>query len=359
MKKTVLNQNHVNLGAKMVDFAGFEMPVQYSGITLEHFAVREKAGLFDVSHMGEFSIKGENALPLLQKITSNDVSQLIDGGIQYSTLLNENGGVVDDLLVYKIKDHDYFLVVNASNIEKDWNWISQNNTDEAEMQNLSDDISLLALQGPKAQQILQKLTRVRLADISYYHFTRGTVAGIDEVCISNTGYTGAGGFELYVPNSQAVHLWEKLLEAGKDEGLIPCGLASRDTLRLEKGFCLYGNELSDDTTPIEAGLGWITKTGKGDFLGKEKILNQKNNGVSRKLVGFELLDRGIPRHGYQVFNSEGSCIGEVTSGTMSPIKKSGIGIAYVKPEYARAGSEIFIGIRDKKLKAQTVKMPFV
>ncbi len=359
MKRTTLYQNHVDLGAKIVDFAGFEMPVQYSGINNEHFAVREKAGLFDVSHMGEFSIKGEKALDLIQKVTSNDASKLIDGGIQYSTLLNEKGGIVDDLLVYKIKENDYFLVVNASNIEKDWNWISKNNTDGAEMKNLSDELSLLALQGPKALEILKKLTSVDLTSLPYYHFTFGTVDGIENILISNTGYTGAGGFELYIPNQYTEKLWTDLLTQGEEYGILPCGLAARDTLRLEKGFCLYGNELNDSTTPIEAGLGWITKLDKGNFLGKEILAEQKTNGVSRKLVGFELIDRGIPRHEYKVFNSEGQEIGEVTSGTMSPIKKIGIGIAYVKPEYDKLGNEIFIEVRDKKLKAQVVKMPFL
>ncbi len=359
MKRTVLYPDHVRLGAKIVDFAGFEMPVQYSGINNEHFAVREKAGLFDVSHMGEFSIKGEKALNLIQKLTSNDASKLVDGGIQYSTLLNEKGGIVDDLLIYKIKDNDYFLVVNASNIEKDWNWISKNNIEGAEMKNLSEELSLLALQGPKALEILKKLTSVDLDSLKYYHFTFGTVDGIENVLISNTGYTGAGGFELYIPNQYAEKLWKDLLSNGEEQGILPCGLAARDTLRLEKGFSLYGNELTDSTTPIEAGLGWITKLDKGDFLGKEILTEQKTRGTSRKLVGFELIDRGIPRHEYKVFNVEGQEIGEVTSGTMSPVKKIGIGIAYIKPEYAGIGTEIYIEIRDKKLKAQVVKMPFV
>lgn len=359
MKRTVLYQNHVDLGAKIVDFAGFEMPVQYSGINNEHFAVREKAGLFDVSHMGEFSIKGEQALNLIQKVTSNDASKLSDGGIQYSTLLNKNGGIVDDLLIYKIKDNDYLLVVNASNIEKDWNWIVANNTEGAELKNLSEELSLLALQGPEALTILKKLTATDLDSLPYYHFMFGTVDGIENVLISNTGYTGAGGFELYIPNQYAVKLWDDLLAAGKEQGILPCGLASRDTLRLEKGFSLYGNELNDETTPIEAGLGWVTKLDKGDFLGKEILSEQKANGVSKKLAGFEMIDRGIPRHEYKVFNAEGAEIGVVTSGTMSPMKKTGIGIAYVKPEYSKTGTEIFIEVRDKKLKAQVVKMPFV
>jgi len=359
LKKTALYQEHIDLGAKMVDFAGFEMPVQYSGINNEHLAVREKVGLFDVSHMGEFSLKGEKSLALIQKITSNDASKLENGGVQYSALLNENGGIVDDLLVYKIKENDYFLVVNASNIDKDWSWISQNNTDGAEMKNLSNDLSLIALQGAKAMEVLKKLTPVDLTLLKYYHFTFGTVAGIDNVLISNTGYTGSGGFELCLPNEQAQKLWTALLKEGEEQGILPCGLAARDTLRLEKGFCLYGNELDDNTTPIEAGLGWITKLDKGSFLGKEILTRQKSEGVSKKLIGFELIDRGIPRHQYKIFDAQNNEIGVVTSGTMSPIKKIGIGMAYVKPEFSKIETEIFIEIRDKKLKARVVKMPFV
>ena len=359
MKRTALYQEHIDLGAKMVDFAGFEMPVQYSGINNEHLAVRERVGLFDVSHMGEFSLKGEKSLALIQKITSNEASKLENGGVQYSALLNENGGIVDDLLVYKIKENDYFLVVNASNIDKDWSWISQNNTDGAETKNLSNKLSLLALQGTKAMEVLKKLTSVDLASLKYYHFTFGTVAGIDNVLISNTGYTGSGGFELCLPNKQAQKLWAALLKEGEEQGILPCGLAARDTLRLEKGFCLYGNELDDNTTPIEAGLGWITKLDKGDFLGKEILTRQKSEGVSKKLIGFELIDRGVPRHLYKVFDSQNNEIGGVTSGTMSPMKKIGIGMAYVKPEFSKIGTEIFIEIRDKKLKARVVKMPFV
>ena len=359
MKRTALYQEHIDLGAKMVDFAGFEMPVQYSGINNEHLAVRERVGLFDVSHMGEFSLKGEKSLALIQKITSNDASKLENGGVQYSALLNENGGIVDDLLVYKIKENDYFLVVNASNIDKDWSWISQNNTDGAEMRNLSNELSLLALQGTKAMEVLKKLTSVDLTSLKYYHFTFGTVAGIDNVLISNTGYTGSGGFELCLPNEQAQKLWTALLKEGEEQGILPCGLAARDTLRLEKGFCLYGNELDDNTTPIEAGLGWITKLDKGDFLGKEILTRQKSEGVSKKLIGFELIDRGIPRHQYKVFDSQNNEIGVVTSGTMSPMRKIGIGMAYVKPEFSKIGTEIFIEIRDKKLKARVAKIPFV
>ena len=359
MKRTALYQEHIDLGAKMVDFVGFEMPVQYSGINNEHLAVRERVGLFDVSHMGEFSLKGEKSLALIQKITSNDASKLENGGVQYSALLNENGGIVDDLLVYKIKENDYFLVVNASNIDKDWSWIFQNNTDGAEMKNLSNELSLLALQGTKAIEVLGKLTSVDLTSLKYYHFTFGTVAGIDNVLISNTGYTGSGGFELCLPNEQAQKLWAALLEEGEEQGILPCGLAARDTLRLEKGFCLYGNELDDNTTPIEAGLGWITKLDKGGFLGKEILTRQKSEGVSKKLIGFELIDRGVPRHQYKVFDFQNNEIGGVTSGTMSPMKKIGIGMAYVKPEFSKIGTEIFIEIRDKKLKACVVKMPFV
>lgn len=360
MKKTVLNQIHKDLGAKMVDFAGWEMPVQYSGINQEHLAVRQTAGLFDVSHMGEFLIKGEKALDLIQKITSNDASKLENGGIQYSTLLNENGGIVDDLLIYKNQDNDYFTVVNASNIEKDWNWFNTYNTEKAELKNISDELSLLAIQGPKAIDIMKKLTSADLDNLKYYNFTTDTVAGISNIIISNTGYTGSGGYELFVKNSEAEKLWNALLEAGKEFGILPCGLAARDTLRLEKGFCLYGNELNDETSPLEAGLGWVTKLNKkSEFLSKKILENQKINGVKQKLTGFEMLDKGIPRHGYKIYNSENQEIGEITSGTMSPMKKIGIGIAYVKPEYAPIDTEFFVGIRDKKLKAKAVKMPFV
>ncbi len=358
-KKTALFDKHVSLGAKMVPFAGFEMPVQYSGVTEEHFAVREKAGLFDVSHMGQFMIEGPGSKELLQFVTSNNVDTLEDGKAQYSCLPNETGGVVDDLIVYKMADEKYFVVVNASNIEKDWNQILKyNDKFGAKMTNLSDDYSLLAVQGPKATEILQKLTDTNLSDIPYYHFTEGSVAGVNDVIISNTGYTGSGGFEIYFKNEDAVKLWDEILKAGEEEGIIPCGLAARDTLRLEKGFCLYGNDIDDTTSPLEAGLGWITKFDK-DFVNKDYLAKQKEEGVTRKLVGFEMLEKAIPRHDYPVVDADGNVIGKVTSGTMSPMKKVGIGLAYVDKPHDKNDSEIFIQIRNKNVPAKVVKTPFV
>ncbi|MEL5901834.1 glycine cleavage system aminomethyltransferase GcvT [Elizabethkingia anophelis] len=358
MKRTALFDKHVSLGAKIVPFAGFEMPVQYSGVTEEHFAVREKAGMFDVSHMGQFFIEGPGSKELLQKVTTNNVDALEDGKAQYSCLPNENGGIVDDLIVYKIADEKYFVVVNASNIDKDWNHISKYNTFGAKMTNASDDMSLIAIQGPKATEILQKLTDTQLADIPYYNFTIGAVAGVQDVIISNTGYTGSGGFEIYFKNENAVKLWDALTEAGEEFGMIPCGLASRDTLRLEKGFCLYGNDIDDTTSPIEAGLGWITKFDK-DFVSKEVFAKQKEEGISRKLVGFEMQEKAIPRHDYEVVDAEGNIIGKVTSGTMSPMKKIGVGLAYVAKPHFKLGSDIFIRIRNKDIPAKVVKLPFV
>lgn len=358
MNKTALYNKHVSMGAKMVPFAGFEMPVQYSGLTEEHFAVREKAGLFDVSHMGQFFIEGEGALALLQKVTTNNVANIVDGQAQYSCLPNEKGGIVDDLIVYKMADDKYFVVVNASNIDKDWAHISKYNSYGAEMKNVSDGMSLLAIQGPLATQILQKLTDTALSEIPYYHFTIGTVAGVSDVIISNTGYTGSGGFEIYFKNEDAEKLWDTILEAGKEEGLLPCGLGARDTLRLEKGFCLYGNDIDDTTSPMEAGLGWITKLDK-DFVSKEIFEQQKAEGVTRKLVGFEMTERGIPRHDYPVVDAEGNVIGKVTSGTSSPMLKNGIGMAYVDLPHNKLGTEIFIQIRNKNIGAKVVKMPFV
>ena len=358
-KKTALFDKHVSLGAKMVPFAGFEMPVQYSGVTEEHFAVREKAGLFDVSHMGQFMIEGPGSKELLQFVTSNNVDTLEDGKAQYSCLPNETGGVVDDLIVYKMADEKYFVVVNASNIDKDWNQILKyNDKFGAKMTNLSDDYSLLAVQGPKATEILQKLTDTNLSDIPYYHFTEGSVAGVNDVIISNTGYTGSGGFEIYFKNEDAVKLWDEILKAGEVEGIIPCGLAARDTLRLEKGFCLYGNDIDDTTSPLEAGLGWITKFDK-DFVNKDYLAKQKEEGVTRKLVGFEMLEKAIPRHDYPVVDADGNVIGKVTSGTMSPMKKVGIGLAYVDKPHYKNDSEIFIQIRNKNVPAKVVKTPFV
>ncbi len=358
MKKTALYDKHVSLGAKIVPFAGFEMPVQYSGVTEEHFAVREKAGLFDVSHMGQFFIEGAGAKDLLQYVTTNNVDVLENGKAQYSCLPNENGGIVDDLIVYKMDDEKYFVVVNASNIDKDWDHISKYNTFGAVMTNASDDMSLLAVQGPKATEILQKLTETNLSEIPYYNFTVGSVAGVSDVIISNTGYTGSGGFEIYFKNESAEKLWDAIIEAGSEEGIIPCGLAARDTLRLEKGFCLYGNDIDDTTSPIEAGLGWITKFDK-DFISKETFAKQKEEGINRKLVGFELTDKGVPRHDYPVVDAEGNVIGKVTSGTQSPMKKVGLGIAYVDKPYFKIGSEIFIQVRNKNIPAKVVKMPFI
>ncbi|KUG12145.1 glycine cleavage system protein T [Elizabethkingia sp. HvH-WGS333] len=358
MKRTALFDKHVSLGAKIVPFAGFEMPVQYSGVTEEHFAVREKAGMFDVSHMGQFFIEGPGSKELLQKVTTNNVDTLEDGKAQYSCLPNENGGIVDDLIVYKIADEKYFVVVNASNIDKDWNHISKYNTFGAKMTNASDDMSLIAIQGPKATEILQKLTDTQLTDIPYYNFTIGAVAGVQDVIISNTGYTGSGGFEIYFKNENAETLWDALTESGEEFGMIPCGLASRDTLRLEKGFCLYGNDIDDTTSPIEAGLGWITKFDK-DFVSKEVFAKQKEEGITRKLVGFEMQEKAIPRHDYEVVDAEGNVIGKVTSGTMSPMKKIGVGLAYVAKPHFKLGSDIFIRIRNKDIPAKVVKLPFV
>lgn len=358
MNRTALFDKHVSLGAKMVPFAGFEMPVQYSGLTEEHFAVREKVGIFDVSHMGQFFIEGPEAKDLLQKVTTNNLDTLEDGKAQYSCLPNENGGIVDDLIVYKMNDEKYFVVVNASNIEKDWNHISKYNTFDAKMTNASDEMSLIAIQGPKAVETLQKLTSTKLSEIPYYNFTVGEVAGVADVIISNTGYTGSGGFEIYFENESAEKLWDEITKAGEEFGLIPCGLGARDTLRLEKGFCLYGNDIDDTTSPIEAGLGWITKFDK-DFVSKEKFEQQKADGVTRKLVGFEMQEKAIPRHDYPVVDAEGNVIGKVTSGTMSPMKKVGIGLAYVDKPLFKLGSEIFIQIRNKNIPAKVVKLPFV
>lgn len=358
MKKTALYDKHASLGAKIVPFAGFEMPVQYSGVTEEHFAVREKAGLFDVSHMGQFFVEGPGAKDLLQLVTTNNVDALENGKAQYTCLPNENGGIVDDLIVYKMEDEKYFVVVNASNIEKDWDHILKYNNFDAVLTNASDDMSLLAIQGPKATEILQKLTDTNLSEIPYYNFTVGSVAGVNDVIISNTGYTGSGGFEIYFQNESAEKLWDEIIKAGESEGIIPCGLAARDTLRLEKGFCLYGMDIDDTTSPIEAGLGWITKFDK-DFVSKDFFAKQKEEGITRKLVGFELQDKGVPRHDYPVVDAEGNVIGKVTSGTQSPMKKIGLGLAYVDKPHFKLGSEIFIQVRNKNIPAKVVKTPFV
>ncbi|WP_196886151.1 glycine cleavage system aminomethyltransferase GcvT [Aureivirga sp. CE67] len=357
MKNTALSHIHEALGAKMVPFAGYNMPVQYEGVNIEHETVREGVGVFDVSHMGEFFLKGENALALIQKVTTNDASKLVVGKAQYSCMPNNDGGIVDDLLIYKIAEDEYMLVVNASNIEKDWNWISQHNDLGVEMENKSDEYSLLAVQGPKAAEALQSLTDVDLINMKYYTFDSGKFAGIDNVILSATGYTGSGGFEIYFRNEDAEAIWNAVFEAGKDFGIKPIGLAARDTLRLEMGFCLYGNDIDDTTSPIEAGLGWITKFTK-DFVNAEGIKADKENGVSRKLVAFELKDKGIPRQGYDIVDAEGNKIGNVTSGTMSPSMKKAIGLGYVPKELSKAGSEILIQVRKKALKAEVVKLPF-
>ena len=357
MKSTALSQKHIDLGAKMVPFAGYNMPVQYEGVNIEHETVRNGVGVFDVSHMGEFILKGPNALDLIQKVSSNDASKLFPGRAQYSCLPNDIGGIVDDLLIYMIKEHEYLLVVNASNIEKDWNWISSHNSKGVEMLNVSDDWSLLAVQGPNAIKVLQKLTDVDLSEIKYYHFNKGFFAGVDDVIVSATGYTGSGGFELYVPNSVVKKVWDSLFEAGKPYDIKPIGLAARDTLRLEMGFCLYGNDINDMTSPLEAGLGWITKFSK-DFINSDELKNQKEAGVSKKLIGFEMIDRGIPRNGYQINNADGMAIGHVTSGTMGPSVKKAIGLGYVNIEYVSENQDIFLEIRNKQVAAKVVKFPF-
>jgi aminomethyltransferase len=358
IKRIPLNDLHEKLGAKMVPFAGYNMPVRYSSDIEEHTTVRQSAGVFDVSHMGEFSLKGPHALDLIQRVTSNDASKLVDGQAQYSCLPNETGGIVDDLIVYKIKDNDYFLVVNASNIDKDWNWISKFNTKGVEMTNLSDSLCLFAVQGPKAASVVQKLTTIDLSAIKYYHFAVGAFAGVENVIVSNTGYTGAGGFEIYVENESAEKVWNAIFEAGIDVNIKPIGLGARDTLRLEMGFCLYGNDIDDTTSPIEGGLGWITKFTK-EFTNSVAIKRQKEEGVTKKLVGFRMIDKGIPRHDYQLKNALGEVIGKVTSGTMSPMLGIGIGLGYVTTGFASPGSEIFIDIRGKALKAQVSKTPLI
>ncbi len=353
-----LNDTHVGLGAKMVPFAGFNMPVLYTNLIEEHVCVRNNVGVFDVSHMGEFLLKGEKALDLIQYVCSNDASKLKDGKVQYSCLPNATGGIVDDLLVYRVNAHEYYLVVNASNIEKDWNWISSHNTFGVEMTNRSDDYSLFAVQGPNAGSVLQKLTDVNLSEMPYYTFKIGKMAGFSEVIISNTGYTGAGGFEIYVENKNALSMWNAIFKAGESVGIQPVGLGARDTLRTEMGYCLYGHDIDDTTSPIEAGLGWITSFNK-DFIMKDFHSAIKSAGPKKKLVGFEMIDRGIPRQHYPILNAAGELIGEVTSGTQSPNLSKGIGMGYVETSQSVVGAEIFISIRDKSLKAQIVKMPFI
>ncbi len=356
LKEIKLKQKHIDLGAKMLPFAGFNMPVQYTGLIDEHLNVRNNVGIFDVSHMGEFIIQGDGALDLIQRITSNDASKLVPGKVQYSCFPNNEGGIVDDLLVYMMGKDDYMLVVNGANIDKDWDWVVAHNTSNVDIKNISDNISLLAVQGPNAKKMISSLTNMDL-DMVYYTVQEGIFAGVDNVIVSSTGYTGAGGYEIYFKNEDAEVIWNALMEAGKKVDMKMAGLACRDTLRLEMGFCLYGNDINDTTSPIEAGLGWITKFTK-DFTNAENLLLQKKNGVTKKLVGFELIDRGIPRHDYEIVDAEGNNIGIVTSGTMSPSLNKAIGMGYVKTAFAKLDTEIYIAIRNKKIKAKIVKTPF-
>ncbi|QNA44616.1 glycine cleavage system aminomethyltransferase GcvT [Lacibacter sediminis] len=361
MKQTPFTNKHIALGAKMAEFAGYNMPISYTGINDEHAAVRNNAGVFDVSHMGEFILKGEGALDLIQRVTSNDASKLSNGKAQYSCLPNAQGGIVDDLLVYCVEENKvYMLVVNASNIEKDWNWIQQFNTNNVEMHNISDKTCLLAIQGPNATKILQPLTDMDILNLKYYTFVKGRFAGVENVLVSATGYTGAGGVEIYFEDSNgaAEKIWDAIFEAGKSAGIKPIGLGARDTLRLEKGFCLYGNDIDDTTSPLEGGLSWITKFSK-DFTAKDILEKQKAEGVQRKLVGFEMIDRGIPRHDYKIKDADGNEIGKVTSGTQSPSLQKAIGLGYVATAHANFDSEIYVEVRDKLLKAKVVKIPFL
>ena len=357
MKQTALHEIHKALGAKMVPFAGYEMPVQYDGVNLEHLTVRNSIGVFDVSHMGEFLIEGANALDLVQSVCSNDAARLAIGQAQYSCFPNSNGGIVDDLIVYRLEEAAYLMVVNASNIEKDWNWIQSKNLENVKMKNLSDDYSLLAIQGPVAVQAMQPLSNLDLSAIKFYHFKVGDFAGIDGVIISTTGYTGSGGFEIYCKNKDVKHIWNSIFEAGNSFGIKPIGLAARDTLRLEMGYCLYGNDIDDNTSPIEAGLGWITKFSKS-FTNSKNLQKQSKEGVKQKLIGFELLERGIPRKGYEIIDANELTIGEVTSGTMSPSLGKGIGMGYVKINHTAVGTPIGVKIRNKIVAAVVVKTPF-
>lgn len=361
MKTTAFTQKHLDLGAKMTGFAGYLMPVSYTGINEEHLAVRSNAGIFDVSHMGEFLLKGPPALDLIQRVTSNDASKLTDGKAQYSCLPNDSGGIVDDLLVYCLKENAlYMLVVNASNIQKDWDWISNHNSRDAVMEDISDRTCLLAIQGPNATKILQPLTEMDIMNLPYYHFVKGKFAGVDNVLISATGYTGSGGVEIYFENKNgsADKIWNAIFEAGLPHGLKPAGLGARDTLRLEMGYCLYGNDIDDSCSPLEAGLGWITKFSK-DFVGRPFIEQQKKEGVKRRLVGFEMMERGIPRHGYEIKDISGTVIGKVTSGTQSPSLSKAIGLGYVSDTFSNLGSRFYIQVRDKLLQAVVVKLPFL
>lgn len=357
MKQVPLNDVHVALGAKMVPFAGFNMPVQYEGVNIEHETVRNGVGVFDVSHMGLFKISGDRALDLIQRVTSNDATVLVNGKAQYSYLPNEKGGIVDDIITYKVSDTEYLMVVNASNIDKDFKWINSQNTMNATFEDLSDQYSLLAIQGPKANEAMQSLTNVDLANLKFYTFENGTFAGKENVIVSATGYTGSGGIEIYAKNEDIVDIWNSVLEAGKEFGIKPIGLAARDTLRLEMGYCLYGNEINDESSPLEAGLGWVTKFTK-DFVNSENIKAEKEAGIKNKLIGFELIDRGIPRHDYEIVDADGNVIGKVTSGTQSPSLGKGIGLGYVTKDFALEGAEIFIRIRKNDVKAKVVKTPF-
>ncbi len=357
MKDIALNEVHKALNAKIVPFAGYNMPVSYEGVNVEHETVRKGVGVFDVSHMGEFLITGDKALDLIQKVTTNDASKLTNGKAQYTCMPNEKGGIVDDLIVYRFNEEKYLLVVNASNIDKDWNWISNHNTMGATMRDVSDDYSLLAIQGPKAAEAMQSLTKIDLKNIKFYSFEVAEFAGVKNVIISATGYTGSGGFEIYFKNDDAVTIWNKVMEAGESFGIKPIGLAARDTLRLEMGYCLYGNDIDDTTSPIEAGLGWITKFTK-DFINSENLKKEKEEGPKRKLVAFELDERGIPRHGYDIVDENGKIIGVVTSGTMSPSLDKGIGMGYIPTEMAKNNDKIFIQIRKNAIPATQVKLPF-
>jgi aminomethyltransferase len=360
MKNTPFTNKHIALGAKMAEFAGYNMPISYTGINDEHAAVRKNAGVFDVSHMGEFVLKGEGALDLIQRVTSNDASKLIKGQAQYSCLPNEQGGIVDDLLVYCVEENKvYMLVVNASNIEKDWNWIQKHNTGGVEMHNISDKTCLLAVQGPNATKILQPLTEMDILNLKYYTFVKGVFAGVENVLVSATGYTGAGGVEIYFEEKDgaAEKIWDAIFEAGAASGIKPIGLGARDTLRLEMGYCLYGNDIDDSTSPLEAGLGWITKFTK-DFTSKEIFAKQKAEGVSRKLVGFEMVEKGIPRHGYEIKDFSGATIGHVTSGTQAPSLGKAVGMGYVSTAFAAMDTNIYIKVRDKLLQAKVAKIPF-
>lgn len=360
MKELVLKESHIAMGGKMIEFAGFNMPVTFSGLIEEHNTVRNGVGVFDVSHMGEFFVRGPKAFELVQKITSNNVATLFDGKVLYSTMPNGKGGIVDDLLVYRVNEDEYLLVVNGANVDKDWNWVNEQNTMGAELSNESDDYCLFAVQGPKASEAMQSLTDINLKDMVYYTFEIGTFAGVENVIVSATGYTGSGGFEIYVKNADAKTVFDAIFKAGEPQGIQPIGLGARDTLRLEKGFCLYGNDIDDTTSPLEAGLGWVTKFVEGnDFIDREFLANQKEEGLTRRLVGFEMEEKGIPRHGYDILDMDGNKIGQVTSGTQSPSLNKAIGMGYVNVPHHKKGSEIRIQIRKKSPKAVVVGIPFL